>query len=138
VSSKGEAVWELIRTVESAGYIDNPGQVLEIIMQRERQGGLTLGDGIAIPHGRLPELREPVVALGIMPEGEPIQIGGSGDQPVDIMYLVLSPTTPHELHLQVLAAIAKLLRNREVRQQLRSAKDPREAMEIINQYSKAP
>jgi mannitol/fructose-specific phosphotransferase system IIA component (Ntr-type)/Kef-type K+ transport system membrane component KefB len=138
VTSKGEAVWELIRTVESAGYIDNPGQVLEIIMQRERQGGVTLGDGIAIPHGRLPELREPVVAMGIMPEGQPIQIGGSGDQPVDIMYLVLSPTAPHELHLQVLAAIAKLLRNREVRERLRRAQDPREALEIINQYSKAP
>jgi len=136
VSSKGEAVWELIRTVESAGYIDNPGQVLEIIMERERQGGVTLGDGIAIPHGRLPELREPVVAMGIMPQGQPIPIGGSSDKPVDIMYLVLSPAEPHELHLQVLAAIARLLRDREVRDKLRRAKDPREAMEIINQYSK--
>ncbi|KPL19634.1 MAG: hypothetical protein AMJ92_02485 [candidate division Zixibacteria bacterium SM23_81] len=136
VSSKGEAVWELIRTLESAGYIENPGQVLEIIMERERQGGVTLGNGIAIPHGRIPELREPVVAMGIMPQGQPIQIGGPGDQPVDIMYLVLSPPAPHELHLQVLAAIAKLLRNREVRERLRRAQNAREAMEIINEYSK--
>ncbi len=137
VSSKGEAIWELIRTVEQAGFIDNPGQVLEIIMERERQGGVTLGNGIAIPHGRLPELREPVVAMGIMPAGEAIEIGGSGNQPVDIIYLVLSPATPHELHLQVLAAIAKLLRIQGVRERLRKAQNPQEAMEIINQYSKA-
>jgi mannitol/fructose-specific phosphotransferase system IIA component (Ntr-type)/Kef-type K+ transport system membrane component KefB len=135
VSSKGEAIWELIRAIQQAGFIENPGQVLETILERERQGGVTLGDGIAIPHARLAELQRPVVALGVMPEGQPIQVGGAGDQPVDIMYLVLSPPDPPGLHIQVLAAIAKLLRIKEAREGLRRAKDPREAMEIIKKYS---
>lgn len=137
VTSKGEAIWELIRTIQQAGFIDNPGQVLETILERERQGGVTLGDGIAIPHARLPELQRPVVAMGVMPEDRPIRVGGPGDQPVDIMYLVLSPPDPPELHIQVLAAIARLLRVKEAREGLRHAKDPKEAMEIINSHSKA-
>jgi len=135
VSSKGEAIWELIRTIQQAGFIENPGLVLETILERERQGGVTLGDGIAIPHARLPELKQPVVAMGILPEGRPIQVGGAGDQPVDIMYLVLSPPEPPELHIQVLAAIARLLRVEEARDGLRHAGNIQEAMEIINKYS---
>jgi mannitol/fructose-specific phosphotransferase system IIA component (Ntr-type)/Kef-type K+ transport system membrane component KefB len=135
VSSKGEAIWELIRTIQQAGFIENPGLVLETILERERQGGVTLGDGIAIPHARLPELQQPVVAMGVMPEGRPIQVGGAGDQPVDIMYLVLSPPEPPELHIQVLAAIARLLRIEEAREGLRHARNAQEAMEIIARYS---
>jgi mannitol/fructose-specific phosphotransferase system IIA component (Ntr-type) len=56
---------------------------------------------------------------------------------VDIIYLVLSPATPHELHLQVLAAIAKLLRIPGVREKLRQAQNPQQAVEIINEFSKA-
>ncbi len=138
VSSKGEAIWELIRAIHQAGFIDNPGLVLETILERERQGGVTLGDGIAIPHARLPELKHPVVAMGVMPEGRPIQVGGAGDRPVDIMYLVLSPPEPPELHIQVLAAIARLLRIEEAREGLRHARDVQQAMEIINRYSQAP
>jgi mannitol/fructose-specific phosphotransferase system IIA component (Ntr-type)/Kef-type K+ transport system membrane component KefB len=138
VSSKGEAIWELIRTIQQAGFIDNPGRVLETILERERQGGVTLGDGIAIPHARLPELKRPVVALGVLPPDRPIQVGGAGDRLVDIIYLVLSPPEPPGLHIQVLAAIARLLRIKEAREGLRRAKDPQEAMEIINTYSTQP
>ncbi len=138
VSSKGEAIWELIRTIQQAGFISNPGLVLETILERERQGGVTLGEGIAIPHARLPELQQPVVAMGILPQGRPIQVGGPGDQPVDIIYLVLSPPEPPGLHIQVLAAIARLLRIEEAREGLRRAQSAQEAMEIINKYSQGP
>ncbi|MGB3057805.1 MAG: PTS sugar transporter subunit IIA, partial [Candidatus Omnitrophota bacterium] len=119
VESKGEATWELIRTLQSAGFIDNPGKVLEIILQRERQGGITLGEGIAILHGRLPEITEPAVALGILPRDKKVIFEGAEDTPVDIIYMVLSPLEHPELHLQVLAAIARLLSDRDARTRLR-------------------
>jgi len=134
--SKGEAIWELIRTLQSAGYIDNPGEVLEIILERERQGGTTLGQGISILHGRLPELKEPAVALGIFPKDKGVPFGGSEEQVVDIVYMVLSPLKKPQLHLQVLAAIARLLSNVEARNKLREAKDEYRAMSIIRKYSK--
>ncbi len=135
VKSKGEATWELIRTLQSAGFIHNPGEVLERILQRERQGGTTLGEGIAILHGRVPDLIEPAVALGVLPKDHGIDFGGIEGTPVDIIYLVLSPLDKPELHLQILASIARFLSNRDVRARLRYAKNEIEAMEIIREHS---
>lgn len=134
VNSKGEAIWDLIRTLQSAGYIDNPGRVLEIILERERQGGTTLGQGISILHGRLPELKQPAVALGIVKKDHALQFGGPEDQPVDIVYMVLSPKDNPQMHLQVLASIARLLTDKEVRALLRSARDEYTAMDIIRRF----
>lgn len=79
VASKGEAIWELICTLHSTGFIQNPGEILEIILQRERQGGTTIGEGIAILHGRIPELSEPAVALGVLPKDRGIEFDGADD-----------------------------------------------------------
>ena len=136
VSSKGEAIWELVHTLHAAGMIHNPGQALNIIMERERQGGITLENGIAIPHGRIPDMEKPAVALGIFPEDQPVPCGGPGDQPTEVMYLVLSPNEPPELHLQVLAAIASFFANKEAWTLLRRAKNHMEAIDIIHKYSK--
>ncbi|MGD2278489.1 MAG: PTS sugar transporter subunit IIA [Candidatus Omnitrophota bacterium] len=135
VESKGEATWELIRTLQSAGFIDNPGKVLEIILQRERQGGITLGEGIAILHGRLPEITEPAIALGILPKDRTVVFEGAEDTPVDIIYMVLSPSERPGLHLQVLAAIAALLSDPDTRTRLRYAKNEEEAMVIIKEHA---
>ncbi|MGB2660869.1 MAG: PTS sugar transporter subunit IIA [Candidatus Omnitrophota bacterium] len=135
VRSKGEATWELIHTLHSAGYIHNPGNVLEIILQRERQGGITLGEGIAILHGRLPEITEPCIALGIVPKDRRIIFESAEREPVDIIYMVLSPLSAPGIHLQVLAAIARLLSDKDARTRLRYAKNELEAMEIIKEHS---
>jgi mannitol/fructose-specific phosphotransferase system IIA component (Ntr-type)/Kef-type K+ transport system membrane component KefB len=135
VSSKGEAIWELIRTLQSVGFIHNPGEVLEVILQRERQGGTTLGEGIAILHGRIPELSEFAVALGILPKDHGVVFGGPEDARIDIIYMVLSPLDKPELHLQVLAAIAEFLSDSDVRTRLRYAKNELEAAKIIREHS---
>ena len=134
VKSKGEGIWELIRTLHTAGYLKDPGRVLEIILERERQGGTTLGEGISILHGRLPDLKKPVVALGVLPKDKGIDMGGPDARPVDIIYLVLSPLENPKIHLQVLAAIAGLLSNKEARAKLRASKDQFEAMEVIKKF----
>jgi len=137
VKSKGEAIWELIRTLQSFGYVQNPGEVLEIILQRERQGGTTLGDGIAILHGRIPDVREPAVALGVLPKDHSIDFGGTEETPIDIIYMVLSPDDKPEMHLQVLAAIARFLTDQDMRARLRYAKNELEAMDIMREHAKA-
>ena len=136
VDSKGEAIWELLHLLQSRGFILNAGEVLEIILQRERQGGTTLGEGIAILHGRIPGISEPCVAMGVLPRDHGINFGGEEETPIDIIYMVLSPQDKPEVHLQVLATIAEFLSDDEVRQELRNAKNELEAMKIIQKYSK--
>ncbi len=132
---KGEVIWELIRTLQSAGFINNPGEVLEIILERERQGGTTLGEGIAILHGRLPQINEPAISLGVLPKDHVVDFGGSGDVPIEIIYMVLSPAEKPELHLQVLAAIARFLSDKDLRTRLRYANNEIEALDIIKQHA---
>jgi len=131
VNSKGEAIWELIQTVYSQGYVENPGDVLERILERERQGGTTLGQGIAIVHGRLPDLEKPVVVLGVLPRERDIQFSDAQDGQVNIIYMVLSPLGSPEMHLQILASIAGFLTDPEIRARLRNAENEQEAMGII-------
>jgi len=135
VKSKGEAIWELIQTLHSAGFIQNPGDVLERILERERQGGTTLGEGVAILHCRLPYLKRSAVVLGVLPRDHNIAFGDMQDDRIDIIYMVLSPSEHPELHLQILASIAEFLSNTDVRTRLRYARDEKEAMSIIQEHA---
>ncbi len=136
VNSKGEAIWRLISGLHDAGAIKDPGQILEIILERERQGGTTLGDGIAILHGRLDYLEEPVVALGVLPAGRNITFDSNEDSPIDIIYLVLSPSEKPEIHLMVLATIADFLSNVDLRNSLRQAHNANHAIKVIQKHAR--
>jgi PTS system fructose-specific IIC component len=136
VASKGETIWELICTLHSTGFIQNPGEILEIILQKERQGGTTIGEGIAILHDRIPELSEPAVVLGVLPQDRGIEFDGADDTRIEIIYLILSPAAKHELHLQILVAIAKFLSDRDIRTRLRHAQNELEAMDIIREHAR--
>ncbi len=136
VKSKGEAIWELIISLQNEGYIKNPGDVLENILERERQGGTTLGKGIAILHCRTTDIIEPAIALGIMPKNASIEFPGRETTNIDIIYMVISPADVPDLHLRVLASIAEFLSNDDMRTRLRYAKDRNEAIEIFQEHSK--
>jgi Kef-type K+ transport system membrane component KefB/mannitol/fructose-specific phosphotransferase system IIA component (Ntr-type) len=135
VQSKGEAIWELVQSLRNEGFIYNPGHVLERILERERLGGITLGDDIAILHCRIGKIPRPAVALGILPMGRSIQFGDNEESSIDIIYMVVSPGESPELHLKVLASIAEFLSNKDMRTRLRYAKNHQEAMEIFQEHA---
>lgn len=134
IHSKGEAIWELIRTHQSVGHIDNAGEILEIILQREKQGGTALGDGVVILHGRLKNIKIPAVVLGIIPEENEIVFGGEEDDPVKIIFLVLSPIDNPNIHLKLLASLAHFLSDAKARDKLVHAKNEYEVMEVIRAF----
>ena len=135
VKTKGEAIWKLIQLLEISGQINHPGEALQIILEREKQGGITLGQGIAILHGRIPNIAQSVISLGVCPVGVSVDFDGTIDDPIYIIYMIFSPAEKPELHLQVLAAIARLLSNPETRARLRNARDEIQALEIIKENS---
>jgi Kef-type K+ transport system membrane component KefB/mannitol/fructose-specific phosphotransferase system IIA component (Ntr-type) len=135
VTSKGEAIWKLIISLQNSGAISNPGLVLEKVLQREQQGGTTLGEGIAILHCRIPHLNEPVVGLGVLPRNHTIEFTNSGSIRVDIIYIVISPEEAPGLHLQILASIARFLSNKDLRTRLRYAENEIDAMQILQEHS---
>jgi len=100
------------------------------LMERERQGGTYVGEDVAIPHVRIPDLAQPLIALGIGKEG--IQDHDSG-RSFKIMMLLLSPAVPPETHVAMLGMIAGMVRNDQWRRKVLFAERPDDVFEIIRE-----
>ena len=120
VNNKKQALQELAaRAAVICGRNDR--EVLEVLMQRERLGSTGIGNGIAIPHGKLARLER---LFGVFARLErPIDFEALDGQPVDLVFLLLAPEGAGADHLKTLARVARLLRNPEVAQQLRQSRD---------------
>ncbi|MCO5091631.1 PTS IIA-like nitrogen regulatory protein PtsN [Bosea sp. (in: a-proteobacteria)] len=97
-------------------------EVFEALLQRERLGSTGIGDGIAIPHGRLPGI-ERLVGLFARTE-KPIDFDALDGQPVDIVFVLIAPEGAGADHLKALARVARVLRNQSVLEQVRKVRDP--------------
>jgi len=108
---------------EIAGLLPamDPDQVLELIMAREHLGSTGIGHGVAIPHSRMPDLAEPVIAMARHPEG--IDFDAIDGQPVYIVVMLLVPDDEEGQHLALLAKLARLLQKDAFRQSIMAAED---------------
>ncbi|MBY0259803.1 PTS IIA-like nitrogen regulatory protein PtsN [Methylobacterium sp.] len=96
-------------------------EVFETLMQRERLGSTGIGDGVAIPHGKLPGLDR---LFGLVARLEkPVDFDALDGQPVDIAFLLLAPEGAGADHLKALAQVARLLREPGILERIRAARD---------------
>jgi len=94
-------------------------EIFDALLQRERLGSTGLGNGIAIPHGKFPEL---TAITGIFARLEkPIDFDAMDDQPVDLIFLLLAPDGSGAEHLKALARIARVFRDPAIVEKLRKA-----------------
>jgi two-component system, OmpR family, sensor histidine kinase KdpD len=100
------------------------------LVERERQGGTYVGDDVAIPHVRIPDLAQPLIALGIGKKG--IQDRDSG-RSFKIMILLLSPAVPPETHVAMLGMIARMVRNDQWLRKVLFAETPDDIFGIIRE-----
>jgi PTS system nitrogen regulatory IIA component len=106
----------------------NERTIFEILMQREKLGSTGVGNGIAIPHGKLPKLER---LFGLFARLErPIDFEALDGQPVDLVFLLLAPEGAGADHLRALARVARLLRDPDVARKLRDSRDA-EAMYAV-------
>jgi PTS system nitrogen regulatory IIA component len=95
--------------------------IFEILLQREKLGSTGVGNGIAIPHGKLPKLDR---LFGLFARlDRPIDFEALDGQPVDLVFLLLAPEGAGADHLRALARVARLLRDPDVARKLRDSRD---------------
>lgn len=104
-------------------------QIFDKLIERERLGSTGLGQGIALPHGRL-GLGENIIAAFIkLPE--PVPFDNVDGEPVDLLFALLVPEAKTNDHLQTLAAIAKFFQDKNNQRLMRESQNPEEIFQLL-------
>ena len=130
-SSKKRAL-EIISELAAAQLNLPPQVVFDAILTRERMGSTGIGNGIAIPHGKLEEDTLRAIAVFIHLE-QPISFDAIDNQPVDLLFALLVPADQCKTHLQTLAIMAQKLADKGVCRRLRSAQSDDELYKTITE-----
>jgi PTS system nitrogen regulatory IIA component len=120
VNNKKQAIHEIAaKAAELTGR--NERTISEILLQREKLGSTGIGNGIAIPHGKLPKLDK---LFGLFARlDRPIDFEALDGQSVDLIFLLLAPEEAGADHLKALARVARLLRDPDIAHKLRESRN---------------
>jgi nitrogen PTS system EIIA component len=120
VNNKKQAISELAAKA-AALTGQNEREILEILLQREKLGSTGVGNGVAIPHGKLPKLNK---LFGLFARlDRPVDFESLDNQPVDLVFLLLAPEGAGADHLKALARVARLLRDPDIQDKLRNSQN---------------
>jgi PTS system nitrogen regulatory IIA component len=114
--TKGEALFDLVDVLKKANLIYNLEKAVNVILEREKLGSTGIGDGVAIPHGKMKDIHNIVCAFGRSKDG--VDFDAVDRKPVHIFFLLLAPEDSASLHLKMLSRISKILRDPSFRKRL--------------------
>lgn len=126
-----EAIEEIVRMLVDSGKIDSADteNVLASLKQREETMSTGIGFGIAIPHASSDRVQEVVAGFGRSKAG--IEFDSLDNEPVHFIVLFVVPRDQFQTHLRTLAAIAKFLNDRTVREELAQAPDAESILTVF-------
>ena len=128
-TNKKEVLEELSEVICKHEPLLKKERLVQVLMEREKLGTTGIGDGIAIPHGKIDILKMPLLSFGRSKKG--IDYEAIDNKPVHLFFLLVAPENSSGLHLQILARIAKLLKNNQFRKKLMDAKTRQEIYQVI-------
>ncbi|MFA5073509.1 MAG: PTS sugar transporter subunit IIA [Nitrospirota bacterium] len=128
---------EFCTLLKQRGTIDHEEELVGMLLGRESLGSTGIGDGVAIPHAKVPLLAEMILAFGRSFHG--VDFNSVDGKPVFLFFLVIAPEDCPGEHLKILSRISRILKNPLMRKQLREASN-REALTklICEEDSKYP
>ena len=106
--------------------------LVDVLTERERLGTTGIGDGVALPHGKINNLKHPLISFGRSIQG--VNFDSMDGQPVNIFFLLVAPENLSDVHLQILSRIARILKHSTTRQRLREAQTRDDIYKIIIQF----
>ena len=127
--NKDGALSALAAMLASGARRVDPNEVERVLVEREQLQSTGIGEGVAIPHGAMPQLDAQVASLLIVPEG--VDFSAIDGHKVTILFAVIGPKRATGEHLKTLARVSRLLRNKTFRERLVGASDGRAAYDLI-------
>ena len=132
-TTKSEVIEELVEILIDAKLFDKKykNKIVEVLEAREALGSTAIGQGIAIPHGKSEHAKKLIGCLGISKKG--VNFDSLDGEPAYIFFLLIAPIDSAGPHLKALARISRLLKDKFVRESLKSAKDNKSILRLIQQ-----
>ncbi len=107
-----------------------PKDIVKSLVKREQLGSTGLGQGVAIPHGRIKQLKQ---ATGVFVRSlAAVPFGAADNEPVRLLFVLLVPEHATDLHLQILSELAQLFSNRALRQRLLHTNDIHQVVHLLS------
>jgi nitrogen PTS system EIIA component len=122
---------ELAEAIASYDTNIDKGMLVKVLIEREHLGSTGIGDGVAIPHGKLSSVKQPIVSFGRSKKG--LDFDSMDGQPAYLFFLLLAPENSSGVHLQVLTKIARILKSSTFRKTLMQVGSREEIYETIIQ-----
>ena len=132
VSSKKRLFEQIGLLFENSRQIPR-ARVFDSLFDREKLGSTGLGFGVAIPHGRIKSIKEPVCAF--VRTAAPIPFEAPDGEPVSLVFAMLVPEHATEAHLEILSELAQMFSEPAMRESLIAATDAQAAHRLITEWS---
>jgi len=120
---------ELVSILVEHGRLTNKEKPIQVLLERERLGSTGIGDGIAIPHGKLKEIKSIICSFGRTREG--IDFQSIDEKPSHLFFLLFAPEESAGEHLQALARLSRILKDGRLRKRLMEAASEEEIYRLI-------
>jgi PTS system nitrogen regulatory IIA component len=131
-TSKKQALQELAKRGATLTDLEER-EIFNVLLEREKLGTTGVGNGIAIPHGKLPDLDR---LYGLFARLErPIEFDSIDDRPVDLIFLLLAPETAGAEHLKALARVSRMLRDATMCEKLRGSDTPEALFALLTEQA---
>jgi PTS system nitrogen regulatory IIA component len=128
---KKSVLEELVAVLFEHGRVQDKEKPVEVLLERERLGSTGIGDGIAIPHGKLKEIKGIICSFGRTRAG--IDFQSIDEKPTYLFFLLLAPEDSASEHLQALARLSRLLKDDHLRKRLLEADSQEDIYRIITE-----
>jgi len=122
---------ELAEVIANYDANIDKSMLVKVLLEREHLGSTGIGDGVAIPHGKLSSVRQPIVSFGRSKKG--LDFDSMDGQPAFLFFLLLAPENSSGVHLQVLTKIARILKSSTFRKALMAVESREEIYQTIIQ-----
>jgi PTS system nitrogen regulatory IIA component len=122
---------EFARLLRATGRVQNEEELVRVLAERESLGSTGIGNGVAIPHGKLSNIQEMIMAFGRSNRG--VEYQSLDAQPVYLFFLLITPDDKPGDHLKALARVSRILKNPVLRDGLRKASRRRELQRLITE-----
>ena len=132
VSSKKRLFEQIGLLFENSRQIPR-ARVFDALFDREKLGSTGLGYGVAIPHGRVRNIKEPICAFART--AAPVPFESPDGQPVSLVFAMLVPEHATEAHLEILSELAQMFSDASLREALSSTQDIQAAHRLITEWS---